>query len=251
MQISASRIDCYLTCPLKYRFRYVDQIEPDCIQPALAFGSSVHRTVKYFYKRLLAGEVPDLAQVHAAFCEDWSAAQTVPIAWNGQTPDEMEKQGLDMLTAYMAATPEPLPPLAVEMEFTAPLVNLVTGEEFKDVTLHGFMDRVERGDAPVELKTSGKSWSQMQADQSLQMTAYCYALAHASRAESVDGLFEVIVKNKVPKVQHIVTRRGPLHFSQWYRTVTQVVEAIVDERFYPNPDFLCPSCDYTAECAAW
>ena len=251
MRISASRIDCYLQCPLKYKFRYIDQIEPDAIQPGLAFGSSVHRSIAHFYQRLMAGEILSIEQLHTAFQLDWEVAQTVPIAWNGQAPDEMEKQGCDMLTAYMAATPDPLPPLAVEKEINVPLVNLNTGEICKDVSLFGYIDRIERGNAPVELKTAARSWSQMQAEQYLQMTANSYALAYEALADAVDGLFEVIVKNKAPRIQHLVTRRTVHDFDRWFRTVVQIIESIVDERFYPNPGFLCPSCDYATECSSW
>ena len=41
LHISPSQVRTYLSCPLKYRFSYVEQRQPERISMALPFGSSI------------------------------------------------------------------------------------------------------------------------------------------------------------------------------------------------------------------
>ena len=43
--LSYSAISTYLTCPLKYKFHYIDQLPPAFTSSSLAFGSSIHEAV--------------------------------------------------------------------------------------------------------------------------------------------------------------------------------------------------------------
>ncbi|HOP08417.1 MAG TPA: PD-(D/E)XK nuclease family protein [candidate division Zixibacteria bacterium] len=251
MQISATKITTYLDCPLRYRFRYVDQIEPDQMSPNMAFGSVFHRSAKFIHRKRMDGVQLTREQMETAFRLDWTAAQTVPIKWNGSSPESLEEQGLAMLRTYLDAMEDVGAPLAVEAEIKVPFVNLATGEKMPDVELFGYIDRITRDHEPVELKTSGRSWSTMMADQSLQMTLYAYALALQHEREEVTGQFEVIVKNKTPKFQRLETVRNVRDFDQMYRTVERVLEAVDAGLFFPAKGFLCPSCDFSAECYRW
>jgi len=47
--LSYSQINTYLTCSLKYKFHYLDQIEPPFVSSALVFGSCIHEAVGAFY----------------------------------------------------------------------------------------------------------------------------------------------------------------------------------------------------------
>lgn len=250
-EISASKITTYMDCPLKFRFRYVDRIEPEEMQPGLAFGSSFHRTVKFFYKRLMDGQRLDAEQIEQAFKEDWAVAQTVPISWNGESPEDLERQGIELLRAYIGADVDVDTPQAVETTFRIPLINLLTGEKQDDVELVGIIDRVNQDDEPVELKTAARSWNQLQADTSIQMTIYAYRLAILTGREQVAGRFEVMVKTKTPKLQILETARALRHFDQLYRTIVPVIRCIQDRRFFPKSGMFCGSCEYGFECLKW
>ncbi len=251
IELSATRITTYMDCPLKYRFRYVERIEPEAIAPALAFGSCFHRAVKYFHTRLMQGDTPDIRDIEIAFIDEWEAAQTVPIAWNGETPLMLERQGLEMLAAYVNAFDDTTPAQAVESEFRAPVVNLTSGEVLADIVLVGIIDRLDGEASPVELKTASKTWSQHMADSSLQMTLYSYYAALTTQKPLINGRFEIVTKCKSPKVQTFRTQRAPHHFDQLYRTIEMIAESIATGIFYPKPSQYCPGCDYSEECAKW
>lgn len=251
MDLSASKITTYLDCPLKFKFRYVDKIESEETSAALAMGSAFHRTVKHFYTRLMDGQQLGLDALEQAFRQDWEVAQTVPISWNGDGPEAIERQGLDMLRIYLEGIGDLSTPLAVESQFRIPVVNIVTGEKLNDVELVGIIDRVGPNEEPVELKTSARSWNQQQADASLQMTAYAYHLALLTGQEEITGRFEVVVKNKTPKLQILNTKRTPHHFDQLFRIMSTAVRCVQEGIWYPNPGMFCSGCEYADECAAW
>src|SRR5213593_1759705 len=70
--VSFSQIDQYLRCPLKYRFQYVDRLEPEFVPAALAFGSGIHGAAAFLYRGLARGERPPVADVQAYFDTLWT-----------------------------------------------------------------------------------------------------------------------------------------------------------------------------------
>lgn len=83
------------------------------------------------------------------------------------------------------------------------------------------------------------------------MTAYAYHLSLMTGQEQIKGRFEVVVKNKMPKLQISDMTRTPHHFGQLYRTVEQVLRCINDVVWFPSPGMFCPGCEYADECTVW
>jgi hypothetical protein len=59
--ISWSAISTFRTCPLKYKFRYIDGLPEESVSSALIFGTGIHTAVEQHYQAQLAGDPkPDL-----------------------------------------------------------------------------------------------------------------------------------------------------------------------------------------------
>jgi hypothetical protein len=59
--VSWSALSTFRTCPLKYRFRYVDGLPEESVSSALVFGSGIHTAVEQHFQALLSGDpTPDL-----------------------------------------------------------------------------------------------------------------------------------------------------------------------------------------------
>ena len=71
--LSYSQINTYCTCPLKYRFHYIDQIEPPFTAAPLAFGSAIHEAVGAFYQSCLEGEPLSAGQLHDVYRQAWKS----------------------------------------------------------------------------------------------------------------------------------------------------------------------------------
>jgi len=251
-QLSATKLDCYLQCPLKFKLRYIDLIEPEEVSAPLAFGSATHGTIKHVYRKLMAGQRLTIEEAEASFKQDWEAQCCVPIRFNGSTAEELEQQGIALVRAYLEAVPEPVVPVAVEKELCAPITNLITGETITGIELHGILDRIEPGNRPIELKTSSQSYSQLRVDISLQFSIYSYLIAYNAQADKIEGDYEIIVKTKTPKMQRLTTRRTARDFDRLFRTVQHVLRNIESGAFYPNRSHMfCPSCDYVPHCMKW
>ena len=50
--VSWSALSTYRTCPLKYRFRYVDGLPEESVSSALVFGTGIHTAIEEHFQRL-------------------------------------------------------------------------------------------------------------------------------------------------------------------------------------------------------
>lgn len=65
LHVSFTEIDQYLRCPLKYRFTYVDRLEPEFVPAVLAFGSGIDGAAAFLFRGRTEGTPPSLADVQA------------------------------------------------------------------------------------------------------------------------------------------------------------------------------------------
>ncbi len=59
--VSWSAISTFRTCPLKYRFRYIDGLPEESVSSALVFGSGIHSSIESHYQAILSGEEQPVA----------------------------------------------------------------------------------------------------------------------------------------------------------------------------------------------
>ncbi len=100
--LSYSQINTYCTCPLKYRFHYIDQIEPPFTAAPLAFGSAIHEAVGAFYQSCLEGEPLSAGQGHDVYRQAWeSHANERPIRFsNGDSEESLTAKAKRMLEVF-------------------------------------------------------------------------------------------------------------------------------------------------------
>ena len=70
--ISFSAISSYQSCPLKFKFRYMDQLPEDAVSAALVFGGAIHNAVEFHFNELMAGNTaPDLDTLLDVYQDAW------------------------------------------------------------------------------------------------------------------------------------------------------------------------------------
>src|SRR5206468_9247430 len=69
--VSFTQLDQYLRCPLRYRFLYIDRLEPDFVPAARAFGSGIHAAAAVFFRGVGQGERPAVEDVQGYFETFW------------------------------------------------------------------------------------------------------------------------------------------------------------------------------------
>ena len=181
--VSFTQIDQYLRCPLKYKFTYVDRLEPEFVPAALAFGSGIHGAAAFLLPRQCSdGTAPSLADVQAFFEAYWQLETgNRPIRFGEKDTKESLLDLAGRMLEVLHRSQEPGTEIVgVEQPFDVPLIDLDTGEVL-DRALVGTLDLVER-DAEgrivvVDLKTSARKYTDLQVDASLQLSVYSYATA--------------------------------------------------------------------------
>jgi hypothetical protein len=102
--VSASRLNLWRTCRLKFFFRYVRQMTKPPT-PALHLGKVVYSVLQQWNLTRWRGEVLSSSDLEKVFDDRW-AAQEPEIDWNAKEPEQSNK-ALRMLEVYFQQTPIP------------------------------------------------------------------------------------------------------------------------------------------------
>jgi len=247
--ISASQVNTYLGCSLKYRFQYVDKIPRPWRVAAMAFGTSVHAAVEWFHRERLAGRSPEFASVLQVFDADWYAQNTEPLVFSEkESKDSLAEKAKAMLQIYVESC-NGAKPVAVEQGFELDLADPETGE-LLEVRLRGIIDLVEEGDVLVDLKTAGRTLESGGLERHLQLSTY--ALAHLLQHGSIPKLrLDMLLKTAKPRLERHETTRSLEDLVWTARLIREVSLAIETEHFFPNPSWRCTECEYFAHCQQW
>jgi len=233
-QISASQVESYESCPLKYKYNYVYKI-PVPQHHALTFGIVVHAVLKEL-GRLAKQGTP--ATVH-------DALELYEKFWNSEGYESKQhelsqkKKGIEQLEKYLEAHPDilSLAPLYFEEGFKFKLDN---------ITVNGRIDRVDRKDGLVtvtDFKT-GSAKDQKYADQDLQLSVYAIALQEVFQLHA-DRL--VLSYMDGPTDRH--TTRGSEDLDQAKERVLAAMKGIQEQQFAPNAGpMTCQFCPFKTIC---
>jgi len=231
--VSYTQLDTYLRCPLRYRLRYVDRVEPDFVPAALALGSGIHGAAAFLFRGIAGGTRPDVADVRAYFASLWTLETTHrPIRFGEKdTPDSLLDLGTRMLAVLCAEVPDATDVVAVESAFAVPLVDQASGAVL-DRDLVRTLDLVERapdgGLIVVDLKTAARKYTDLQVEASLQLSIYSYASAMNGLADEDDLRlrFDVLTKTKQPELHRYWTTRDRAANVRFYRLAAEVLAAV-------------------------
>jgi putative RecB family exonuclease len=251
--ISWSALSTFRTCPLKYKFRYVDGLPEESVSAALIFGSGIHTAVEQHYQAQLAGDPkPDLDALLFAYRSAWLPHEPDAIQFGSkETRESLDDLAARMLTAFLNSPAANVQGrvLGVEEEIRGMLVDGVPD-------LYGRVDLLtEDSDSLVvtDIKTSRGKWSQEQVEDSgEQLLLYSHLASEISPGKKIATRFLVLTKTKEPVVEEHVREVEPAAVKRTLAGVERVWRAIESGVFYPAPSVMsCGSCSYREACRAW
>ncbi len=254
--VSPSRLSCWLSCPLKWKFRYLEGIRTPTT-PALFVGKAVHAGLECYYRHRQLGVTLEADDVARRMTESWAALVDEEKMDFDSTDAEtaMRQQVADLVRAYLANVPKDEKPLAVEVAAEAPLVDPTTGEDL-GIPLVGVIDLVldgETGPLIVDFKTAARSSKPMEITNEIQLTSYAWL--HRQISGQQEGGLEIrsLIKTKTPKVEfHPYAARSDAHFRRLFSVIREYLDALDSGRFNFRPGFSCGMCDFrTGPCQAW
>ena len=251
--ISWSALSTFRTCPLKYRFRYVDGLTEESVSAALVFGSGIHSAVEQHYQAILSGDPkPDLDALLFAYRSAWLPHDPDAISFGSkETRETLDDLAARMLTAFINSPAASVPGrvLGVEKEIRGMLVEGVPD-------LYGRVDLLtEDSDSLVvtDIKTSRGKWSPEQVeDSNEQLLLYSHLASEISPGKKIATRFLVLTKTREPVIEEHVREVEPVAVKRTLAGVERVWRAIESGVFYPAPSTMnCASCGYRAACRAW
>ena len=244
---SYSAFQCYLTCPLKYKFRYIDNAEPERTGACFPFGRAFHAALS---ERARIGRNMSEREVYDVF-EDFLKAElevTPNVVFKeNENLDTMLAQGAKMVDAVCENWQDDFAVQSVAESFsvTVPGLSKPLVGEFDCVVEDG------KDICIVDWKTSGSKWPTGKADQSLQCSAFCYAY---KEKYGINPLFrfDVVTKAKSPTVNNYYTLRTQNDLDRFVTLANSIERSVNSGCFYPNEsNFGCADCPYAERCKKW
>jgi DNA helicase-2/ATP-dependent DNA helicase PcrA len=233
--LSASDIETYRTCPLRYKFARVFRIpqEPTVHQ---RFGILVHQVLERFHAR--AGASGTLPELLGLLDSGWRRAGF------GDSEEERQLRGkaTSALTLYHTRfTRERSEPLWFERPFTFKL-----GPHL----LRGRVDRIDRlpgGEYELIDYKTGRPKTVSQLSDDIQLALYALGAREAWQLHAARQAYYYLLDDEKVSLPEEGGER-----TTWVREVaSEVAEGILAQEFEPTPSFAaCSACDYRLVCPA-
>jgi DNA helicase-2/ATP-dependent DNA helicase PcrA len=247
LALSASDIDLYRTCPLKYKFARVFAIpqEPTINQ---RFGILIHQVLERFHAeemRAQAGADEPLVGPRPGTLDRLLALLEAGWRRQGFGASDDELQYRDRAVAALVRYEErhsrsESRPVWLERNFS-----FAIGPH----SLRGRIDRVDRhpggGYELIDYKT-GEPGSGPKLSGDVQLALYRLGAREAWRIEADVGSYWYVLAD-----QRVPVRAQPDDAERVERTVLEVAAGIEDQDFEPRPSYeICSWCDYRLICPA-
>ena len=243
---SNSRLSCYETCPLQYKFAYIDGIkrEEEAIETFL--GSRFHETMEYLYKDLKC-KVHTLKELTNYFDSQWDKewSDEIAITKRDRTKEDYKNLGKRFVEDYYKRY-HPFDQgrvLGLEKEV---FVDLKGDGKYK---LRGYIDRlIQLEDGTYEIhdyKTSGSIPSQKELDEDRQLALYQVAIENTWN----DVKQTRLVWHYVAFDKEMSSTRTKGQLEQLKKDTVNLIDKIESTKeFLPVESGLCNWCVYPDLC---
>jgi DNA helicase II / ATP-dependent DNA helicase PcrA len=236
LQLSASAIETYRACPMKYLLQQVWGIRGGP-QATTTFGTVMHLTIREFVREIRKRRSIPFDEVAAIFDREWHAAGFQ----DDYQEEEYRKAGLEQLQAFCASYASAPPEvLHQEKAFELPLD--------PNVVVVGRMDQINRtGRKTIEIVDykTGNPKRDKHAKDSLQLSLYALAAQEVFELEAERLVFYNLTTNEA-----VATTRDTKNLSKAKDIVAEVADEIRAGEFPARPGFNCRYCDYEPICPA-
>jgi putative RecB family exonuclease len=256
--LSYSSISCYLQCPLKWKFHYVDKLPEEFITSSLVFGQAIHESVAAFLNASLSGDSLTPDEMLMVYLNAWRQSNGTEIRCsNGDSEEKLLKKAQDLLSLWHDSHDGIAEVIGVEEEFSLDLAELTDYPSLDLPPLIGYVDHIikqpDGSIALIDLKTAARKPSQLQADQSLQLTAYSLgARALGFDPDELTLRLDYLLKGTQPDLVSLETTRSEDDRRRFVKTISRVWKGITNSVFFPKTDWFCrSSCGYQTQCAEW
>lgn len=243
---SHSRLETYVTCPLQYKYHYIDKVkveQEDTVETFL--GSWVHQALEKLYTDLKFEKLLSLKELIAYFDKQWKENwnSTVKISKKEYTAENYRKMGVRHLTDYYNRY-KPFDQGKVIGLETTDMLDIGGGYKF-----HIRIDRlVDVGNGIYEVhdyKTSGSLLKQQKLDEDRQLAMYSlWVKLNFKDCKKIRLIWHFLAFDKEMESFRTISQLEDLR-----KEVVAQIKKIEDAKEFPaNETALCNWCDYQSIC---
>jgi DNA helicase-2/ATP-dependent DNA helicase PcrA len=236
LQLSASAIDAYDRCPMKYMFQYIWNIRGGP-HAQMTFGNVMHATVRECAGEIRKGRALPFDEVLSIYEREWSAAGFIDEFHE----KEYHKAGREQLEAFHRSySAAPADILYQEKAFELPLDH--------EVVVTGRIDQINRlpnDEVEIVDYKTGRPRDEKKAATDLQLSVY--ALAAQDVLDLTPGR---LVFYNLGTNEAVGTTRDKKTLAAVKQKIAEVADQIRAGEFSPKPGFSCGYCDFKPLCPA-
>ena len=247
MVYSHSRLSAFEQCALKFKFKYIDKLEPEIKQSIEGFlGNRVHDTLEWIYKQALIGKTPELDDVIEFYITSWNKeySSDIRIVNNELNAEHYFNKGIKFLLDYFSQN-YPFKDNTVAVE---KLIQVDLGKDGK-YKVQGYIDRlVHNKDTNIfeihDYKT-GQLKSQEEVDNDRQLALYSIGIK-----DSFENVNEVrLIWHYLDFNKKMQSKRTDEQLEQLKQDIIQLIDKIESATEFPaNPSILCRWCEFRKYC---
>ena len=239
MTYSYTQISQYLSCPRRYRHRYLDGWKEKDTRAAMLFGRAFEQALSALFRREDPG---------AVLFAGWSACQNQDLHYsNGDSWDRMLRQGIMLLTRFCQDDRVHVrqPRRNLQIKFTRPV-----GEKNDFVAYIDAIGSLDGTRCLLEWKTCSSRYpEEPEGLLSLDPQLVCYSWM-TGIAEVAQVVF---VRKSLVEVQYLRTTITDEQRQEFGRLVEATIRRIEAADFLPHsgirfPQNPCTSCPYVGLC---
>lgn len=234
-----SKLSDALTCPQKYKLKYIDEIPPDEVPSGdMHFGTALHTA--------LHSEFEDDTGL-LTFHMYWDSINPDKCEWGRFKYDDLRYQGEILINKFIKNHKKHFKPLYMEQR----LFGKIGKHKFEGTP--DFIGEYKGNLTLVDWKTSGYRYDKDKIYNAEQLMGYVY-LAQKEYGIKIDQImYLTFVKGTVPSVQNpIILKLTDDMLNNTIKNIESIIEDLTARQFFPKNSRSCSfgkvKCPYFERC---
>ena len=241
--ISYNQIRQYQTCPKKYYYSYIENIQTP-INEHIFLGTVFHSVVEYYLNHRIAGNLLEKEAVLEQFNELFASLQEgKEVIWKTSETANRDR-GLAFVRYFVKEMASSLDPLMVEKELEVDVPRV-------GVKLRGIIDMVEKDFSITDFKTTTSRWSSERIRGSiLQMVIYKYLFEKSFGNVGSELKLIIVYSKNGANIRHQLhsMRSRDANMEKMFDIIQWVAENVSKGIFNKNESYACSFCDFFDIC---
>ena len=244
---SHSRLSAFEQCKLKFKFRYVDKLQPEIESTIEGFlGGIVHEALEWIYNQVLKNSIPTIENLIEFYAISWNKQYTseIKIVNNECTPEFYFDKGIKFLIDYYIKNqPFSDNTIAIEHQIT---IDIDGSGKYQ---LQGFIDRLvhnkETNIFEIHDYKTGAMKTQEDLDNDRQLALYSLGIRKLfTEAKDIHLIWHYLDFNEKRQSQRTLEQLEKLK-----QEIIQLIDKIESEtEFSASPSILCNWCEFRKYC---